>query len=263
MSGKKGIPDQRELLYQLLISEERYRNFMNATTDALYINNLNGVILDINNAACESLGYTRKEIINTNVWEIEVAFPKERIIEIALKLANGPINLEGCHKRKDGTTFPVDVRLSTFNSMGEQVVLAIARDISEQKCAESTIRKLTQALEQVPVSIIITDKTGTIEYVNAKFIAQTGYYYHEIIGQNLHILQSGKTPIEHNNSMWDQLIKRKEWHGTLLNKNKHGEHYRVSATLSPLLDENNRETTHYLVVMEPVSKQETSRKDSG
>jgi PAS domain S-box-containing protein len=114
MSGKKDIPYQRELLYRLLISEERYRNFMNATTDAIYINNLSGLILDINNAACEALGYTRKEIINTNVWTIEVGFSKEKINQIALKLANGPMNVEGCHRRKDGTTFPVDVRLSTL-----------------------------------------------------------------------------------------------------------------------------------------------------
>lgn len=260
MPGKKGIPDQRELLYQLLISEERYRNFMNATKDAIYINNLSGLILDINNTACEALGYTRKEIINTPVWQIEVAFPKEKINQIALKLTNGPMNVEGCHRRKDGTTFPVDVRLSIFNSMGEQLVLAIARDISEQKSAESTIRKLTQALEQIPLVVIITDKEGTIEYVNAKFIEQTGYYYHEIIDQNLRILQSGKTQIEIYNSMWKQLIKGKEWHGELLNKNKQREYYWVK--LSPLCDEIDRETTHYLVVMETASKKKTSKKSS-
>jgi PAS domain S-box-containing protein len=259
MSSKKGIPDQQELLYRLIISEERYQNFMNATTDAIYINNLSGLILDTNNAACEALGYTRKEILNTNIWKIEVAFPKEKINQIALKLANGPINLEGCHRRKDGTTFPVDVRLSTFNSMGEQLVLGIARDISEQKCADSTIKKLTCALEQIPLLVIITDKAGTIEYVNKKVVEQTGYYYYEIIGQNSRILQSGKTPIEIYKSMWEQLISGNQWHGELLNKNKNGDYYWASVTISQLRDENDRETTHYLAVMEAVTKKVTNK----
>ena len=144
-------PNQRELLYQLMTSEERYQNFMNATSDAIFVHSLNGLILDVNYEACIALGYTRQELINSYAWEIEIAINKETIKQNTVKLAHGPINLEGRHKRKDGTTFPVDVRLSIFTSMGEQFVLAIVRDISEQKRAEATIRKLTRALDQNPV----------------------------------------------------------------------------------------------------------------
>ena len=249
MSSKMSIPNQQELLYQLMTSEERYQNFMNATSDAIFVHNLNGVILDVNNEACITLGYTRQELINSYAWEIEIAITKETIKQNILKLSYGPFNLEGLHRRKDGTTFPVDVRLSIFSSMGEQFVLAIVRDISEQKHAESTIRKLTRALDQSPVLIIITDKTGTIDYVNKRVIEKTGYKYHEIVGQNFLILQSEKTPIKNYKSILEQLIKGKEWHGKLPIKNKNGEYLQLPAIFSPLRDENNKEIIHYLIIM--------------
>ena len=125
-----------------MTSKERYQNFMNATSDAIFVHNLNGLILDVNNEACITLGYTRQELINSYAWEIEIAITQETIKQNILKLSYGPFNLEGLHRRKDGTTFPVDVRLSIFSSMGEQFVLAIVRDISEQKRSESTITGL-------------------------------------------------------------------------------------------------------------------------
>lgn len=253
MSSNREIP-HRELLYQLMISEERYQNFMNAATDSIFINNLDGLFLDANKTACDVLGYTHKELTNMSVWDIEIGFSEKSIKQITARLAESPCNVEGCHKKKDGTTFPVDVRLSAFKSMGEPFILAIVRDISEQKHAASTIRRLTSALEQVPLLVIITDNSGTIEYVNSKVIEQTGYEYHEIVGHNSRMLQSDKTPADLYKSIWKFISSGQTWYGELLNINKKGEHYRVSATFSPLRDENNVETTHYLAVMNPVFK---------
>lgn len=244
----------RDLLYQLMISEERYQNFMNAATDSIFINNLNGQFLDANHSACNSLGYTHKEIISMSIWDIEIGFSKETINEFSLKLVQGPFNVEGCHRRKNGTTFPVDVRLSAFKSMGETMILAIVRDITEEKRSQATIVKLIYALEKVSSLVIITDKAGTIEYANARVIEQTGYDSEEIIGQNTRIFQSGKMPTETFKSMWEQLTNDQIWHGELLNKNKKGEYYLVSANISPIIDEINNEVTHYLAIMELLKK---------
>ncbi|MBL7481789.1 PAS domain-containing protein [Legionella bononiensis] len=254
MSSKMNLPNQQELLYQLITSEERYQNFMNATTDAIFVHNLNGVILDVNNEACITLGYSRKELINSYAWEIEIAINKDTIKKNIVKLSYGPLNLEGLHRRKDGTTFPVDVRLSMFSTMGEQFVLAIVRDISAQKRAEATIRKLTRALDQSPVLIIITDKAGTIDYVNERFIEKTGYDYYEIIGQNFLTLQSEKTPIKHFKSVIEHLNKGNEWHGKILIKNKKRKYLQFTVIFSPLRDETSKEIIQYLIIMEEISK---------
>lgn len=253
---KQDITEQVHRFNQLKISEERYRNLMNAVSDGIFIHNLQGAFLEVNEAACLSLNYSREELINSYVWDIEVGFSQESLNQLWENVQKGPINTEGMHRRKDGTTFPVDVRLAVFNATGEKLVLAIVRDITLQKRSEATIRKLTRALEQSPVLVIITDKTGTIEYVNAKVIEQTGYRKEELLGGNTRILRSGQTPHEIYKTMWEHLANGEEWHGELLNKNKSGEHFWVSAIISPIRNEN-EEITHYLAVMEDVTQKKS------
>ena len=129
---------------------------------------------------------------------------------------------------------------------------AVDSDISTQKSAQDVIKKLTSALEQSPVLVLITDKTGTIEYVNAKVLEQTGYSSEEILEQNTRILQSGQTPSETYKMMWKQLTLGHEWRGELLNKNKKGDLFWVSAIISPLRNDE-EQITHYLAVMEDIS----------
>ncbi|KTD57725.1 sensor domain-containing protein [Legionella shakespearei] len=253
---KQDITEQVQQFNQLKISEERYRNLMNAAADAIFIHDLQGHFLETNTSACLSLGYTRDEICNSYVWDIEIGATPDALNQMWAELQHGPVRLEGRHRRKDGSTFPVDVRLGIFNATGEKLVLAIVRNITLQKQFEDTIRKLTRALEQSPVLVMITDKSGTIEYVNAKVLEQTGYCAEEILGQNTRIFQSGKTPIDVYKAMWDKLSNGHEWRGELLNKNKNGEHFWVSAIISPMRNDDD-ETTHYLAVMEDVSQKKS------
>jgi diguanylate cyclase (GGDEF)-like protein/PAS domain S-box-containing protein len=250
----KDTIEQTQQIDQLIISEERFRNIMNAASDAIFIHDLKGAFIEINDAACKSLGYSRKELINSYVWDIETALSKETLLnKIWQKVQKGPITLIGEHRKKDGSKFPVEVRLGIFNAIGEKLVLAMVRDISAQKRSEETIRKLTLALEQSPVLVLITDKTGLIEYANAKVFEVTGYNNEEIIGQHTRILQSGRTPLATYRTMWSRLLQGKEWQGELLNKNKRGDNFWVSSIISPLRNDRD-EITHYLAVMEDISQ---------
>jgi diguanylate cyclase (GGDEF)-like protein/PAS domain S-box-containing protein len=254
---KQDITEQVNYLNQLKISEERYRNLMNAASDAVFIHDLKGCFLETNTAACRSLGYSAEEICQSYVWDIEIGASLEVLNQLWIDLQKGgPLTIEGRHRRKDGSTFPVEVRLGIFTTTGEQLVLAIARDISDQKRAQGVIKKLTSALEQSPVLVFITDKTGIIEYVNNKVIEQTGYCSEEILGKNTRILQSGQTSLETYKIMWKQLDQGREWRGELLNKNKKGELFWVSAIISPLRNDD-EEITHYLGVMEDISQKKS------
>jgi diguanylate cyclase (GGDEF)-like protein/PAS domain S-box-containing protein len=124
---------------------------------------------------------------------------------------------------------------------------------SNQKHSEAMIRELTRAIEQSPVLVMITDKSGTVEYVNRKVLELTGYRSGELVGQNTQVLQSGHTSVETYKTMWEQLARGNEWRGELLNKNKYGSYFWVSATISSLRDDHN-EITHYLAVMEDISQ---------
>ncbi len=254
---KQDITEQINHINQLKISEERYRNLMNAASDAIFIHDLNGLFIETNKAACKSLGYSVEELCQLYVWDIEVGPSMGELKEMWDTLQDGTlVTIEGKHRRKDGTIFPVDVHLGMLSTADEKLVVAIARDVSEQKRTQATIRQLTRALEQSPVLVLITDKTGAIEYVNAKVLEQTGYCAEEILGQNARILQSGQTSSETYHLMWDHLIHGQEWRGELLNKNKQGELFWVSAIISPLRDDGD-DVTHYLAVMEDISQKKS------
>ncbi len=112
---------------------------------------------------------------------------------------------------------------------------------------------LLKAVEQNSATIVITDPTGTIIYVNKKFIEITGYSRDEALGQNPRILK-GQDGLTDYAEMWSTLIAGKQWRGDFHNKRKNGDFVWERAVISPILDQNG-EITHYLAVKDDISEQ--------
>lgn len=86
--------------------------------------------------------------------------------------------------------------------------------------------------------VSITDASGTITFVNDKFVEISGYSESELLGHNHRLLKSGIHPAEFYQAMWDTLVSGKTWHGEVCNRRKNGTLYWVRATIIPQLDEN-------------------------
>ncbi|MDA3912554.1 MAG: PAS domain S-box protein [Bacteroidales bacterium] len=142
---------------------------------------------------------------------------------------------------------------ASLTPLSSETILLVSHDITERKRAESEILKLSQAVEQSPVSIIIADLEGNIEYVNPEFIELTGYSFNEVKGKNPRILQSGDMPKETYKEMWDMILLKKIWSGEFHNKKKNGELYWEFATISPIVNETG-EITNYLAVKEDITE---------
>jgi diguanylate cyclase (GGDEF)-like protein/PAS domain S-box-containing protein len=134
------------------------------------------------------------------------------------------------------------------------------RDITERKRSEDALRQLSLAVEQSPVSVIITDPGGHITYVNRKFTECTGYTPEEVRGKNPHILQSGQTPPELYRNLWSTITQGKEWRGELLNKKKNGDLYWDAATITPIIDAKGV-ITHLLAIQEDVTARKQAEKE--
>jgi PAS domain S-box-containing protein len=132
-------------------------------------------------------------------------------------------------------------------------MIGTSMDISERKQAEEELKKLSQAVEQSPASVVITDLRGTIQYVNSKFCEVTGYTIEEALGQNPRILKSGHTPSEVYRELWKTIKAGYEWRGEFQNKKKNGEIYWESATISPLKSSDGS-TAHFLAVKEDITE---------
>ena len=115
------------------------------------------------------------------------------------------------------------------------------------------IRKLSRAVEQSPVAIMITDTAGRIEYVNPKFTYLSGYSVAETLDQNPRILKSGETTPEEYKRLWETIAQGHEWRGELHNRNKAGELFWVSASISPITDGEGN-TTHFISFQEDITE---------
>lgn len=115
------------------------------------------------------------------------------------------------------------------------------------------LRQLARAVEQSPVTVVITDTQGIIEYVNPRFTQTTGYPFDEAIGKNPRILKSGEMAAEEYTRLWATLTAGGEWRGEFHNRKKNGELYWESATISPIKDERGN-ITHYLAIKEDITE---------
>jgi len=116
-----------------------------------------------------------------------------------------------------------------------------------KKMAQSStqVRKLSRAVEQSPNTIIITNSKGIIEYVNPHFCRVSGYTPEEVIGKTMRMHQSGTTPKEVYDQLWQTIKSGQVWNGELLNKSKHGKYYWEQLSVSPIFDDQGN-ITHFL-----------------
>ncbi len=126
-------------------------------------------------------------------------------------------------------------------------------DITERKQKDDELRKLSQALEQSPSSVVITNTNGDIEYTNPEFSVLTGYAFEEVQGENPRILKSGYHPPEYYRDMWNTILEGGQWKGEFLNRKKSGELYWEYASISPLKN-GKGEITHLIAVKQDITE---------
>jgi PAS domain S-box-containing protein len=136
-------------------------------------------------------------------------------------------------------------------------VVCLFTDLTEDKHAQEQMRKLTTAVEQSPIAIVITDIDARIEYVNPRFEHLTGYRAEEVIGQNPRVLKSGQMPPESYEEMWKTISAGLTWRGELVNRKRDGELFCEHAVISPIKDSSGT-ITHYIALKEDITIQKRS-----
>lgn len=125
-------------------AESRFRTFVDHATDAVFVIGNGDEVVDVNRQACESLGYTREELIGRSSHDFDPEVAEERVVlpKIREQINAGEIvSFESTHQRKDGSRFPVEVRVRPFRYGGQRFALCLVRDISERKRSERELRR--------------------------------------------------------------------------------------------------------------------------
>jgi PAS domain S-box-containing protein len=133
-------------------------------------------------------------------------------------------------------------------------LLGVSVDITERKLVEQQLHLQATALESAANAIVITDRQGTIFWVNAAFTKLTGYSLDEAIGKNPRILQSGEQPQSFYEDMWNKLVAGEIWRGEIVNRRKDGQLYTEEMTITPVKDSHG-DIARFIAIKQDITEQ--------
>ncbi len=251
------ITERRRNENLLRESERRFKELANLLPQTVFETDIDGKLTFANETALTTYGYTHEDIdigvnIKNTVSEKDRKIAQEDIQRVLNGLPASKNEYEML--RKDGTTFPALTFVGPI--FKEEKIIGIRGtvvDITQNKNAESELRKLSEAVSQSPASIVITDVKGNIEYVNKTFEEKSGYSFNEVIRENPRMLKSGTMPQEKYKELWDTISSGKTWRGELQNKKKNGELFWEDVVISPLKDKEGT-TINYLAIKQDITE---------
>lgn len=236
---------------------EQLNAIISAMPDLIFIIDKEGTYTDFFTSNLENLIIPVDKIIGTNIKSV---FDEETATMHIQKI-------EECIRYKKLVTYEYEVSIDNkilyfdarLASLGTDKVLTSVRDITDRKEKETNLRKLSQAIEQSPVTIVITDINGRVEYVNPAFETTTGYSFEEVKGKTTEILKSGKMDESVYKELWENIPNGKEWHGEWINKRKNGELYWEDVSITPVFSESGV-IINYLAVKQDITQKKQSEK---
>jgi PAS domain S-box-containing protein len=253
----RDVTERRRTLAALQESEERFRRLAEAAFEGIVITE-DGIVIDANPRLAQMLGCATAEIIGVPVTSLVAPVYREKVAAHIRSGSEEGYELQGL--RSDGTVFPAEVRPRVMMEGGKPRRVTAVVDVTDRKRAEQALRKLSRAVEQSPVSIVITDTTGAIEYVNPRFTETTGYSLAEVLGANPRLLQSGLTLPEQYEHIWRTITAGREWRGELCNRRKNGELFWEASSISPLTDDTGA-ITHYIAITEQITERKRAEEE--
>ncbi|KAF0215185.1 MAG: multi-sensor signal transduction histidine [Geobacteraceae bacterium] len=234
-------PGERKHKYSVLFVESDPGSF----TQIAKLLSKRGYILYV--AENGQVGLRIYKDVTPDIVITEIGLPFMNGLEMATQIralnAKAQIILTTAHRDTDHFLDAINIGITAYllKPVDTDSLFAALDKCMENVKAERELQELTErtallssALEQSPSAIAITDTSGNIEYVNPKFTELTGYWPDEVIGQNVRILKSGKTPPEVYSNMWGTITAGREWEGEIQNKNKDGKYYWEELKISPL-----------------------------
>ena len=183
------VTDRRHAEEELRATEARFRTFVDHATDAFFLHADDSTVIDVNQQACVSLGYSREELIGMHPRQFDAGLDRPSLARVMERIGKGePVTFETLHRRSDGTVFPVEVRVRQFLHGEKRLYASLVRDTSERKRAEEDLRaseaRFRTFVDRATDAFFLLDDQSTVIDVNRQACEGLGYARDELIGMH-------------------------------------------------------------------------------
>lgn len=233
---------------------DRYRLLSERTRDIVIFLRPDGSIVDANEAAVAAYGYSREELLTLSLADLRAPDTLGELTgQLASAASESGIRFESFHRRRDGSTFPVEVSSRGADVGGEPLLLSVVRDATDRKRAERQLVLSSRVLDSMAEGVSVTNSDGIIVYTNPAEDRIFGYGPGELIGK--HVSEQNAYPPEENErivgSVIETLRSRGVWTGDFLNRRKDGTAFTTACRISALELEG---ATYFICVQEDVTE---------
>lgn len=236
---------------------EQYQKILQATTDGFVMADSQGYLVEVNQAFCRMIGWSRSELLQSHLGSIEALKSEsefnghwQQIIQ------RGKDRYETRLRSRNGALLDVDVSACHIADAGH--IVCFVRDISDKKRAEERLRLTACVFESTGEGVMITDRHNRIEAINAAFTRITGFDASDAIGQTPALLKSGRHPAEFYQHMWQELSDLGHWSGEIWDRRKNGEAFAAWLTVSVVRDDHH-DISHYVALFSDITTVKESR----
>ncbi|HMK54627.1 MAG TPA: PAS domain S-box protein [Methanobacteriaceae archaeon] len=189
----RDITRQKAIQKKITESEEKFRELFNHANDAIFLHPIieggkPGHFTEVNDVACQVLGYSREELLQMEPADIDNQATVKKIPQFMKEIIErGEATFESVQVTKDGRELPVEINSHRFQQRGQDMILSIARDITERKRAQNALkeseRKFRKIFENVQDVFYQTDNNGTITEISPSIERYSGFTPQELIGK--------------------------------------------------------------------------------
>ena len=242
-----------------------FRGLFEAAADAILVVDADGRIVLANVASAALLGVAPEALTGQRVEALVPArfagHQKHRTDYTAgPKPRSMGRGLELFARHADGHEIPVDISLSPMTVGGRALVACAIRDLRGRQQTRESLRLQATALRSAANGIVITDRAGTVTWVNPAACAITGYSADELVGQHTRLLKSGRHGREFYANLWETVLRGDTWSGTIVNRRKDGTEYHEEQTIAPVVDDQGL-ITHFIAIKQDVTEQHRVQED--
>lgn len=245
---------------ELIEERNHIKSLMDSSLDRIFFKDLDGRYVRASRSVAQAFGLSGPGDVvgrsDFDFWEEDCARQLRKAEDEVVRTGRPLVEGSFCERWRDGRVTWSSLTLVPMRDPDGRVVgtLGIARDITESREREQRLRQLFRAVEQSPHMVVITSRTGNIEYVNPRFCEITGYSADEVMGKNPRILKSGAHDQAFYQRLWSTVLSGAEWRGEILNRHKDGHTFWVRSCIAPIRNAAG-EITHLVGVAEDITRE--------